>query len=227
DAPRGAGQVTVLAAASLTKPLTSLAEAYEKARPGTAVEVSFGSSTTLAQQISQGADADLFLSAGTAPLEQLGDVTPAATVTVARNTLEIATPPDDPAKVAGLADLARSDVDVVLCAETVPCGTAADEVLARAGVEATVVSREVDVAATLAKITLGEADAAVVYHSDVVSARGSVRGVTIPAAQNTTLDYPMTRFDDEDDDTAAAAFAAYVAGPDGRRVLADAGFLPP
>ncbi|MGL5819291.1 MAG: molybdate ABC transporter substrate-binding protein [Phycicoccus sp.] len=222
--PAVAGEVTVLAAASLTTPLTSLAEAYELANPGTTVEVSFGSSTTLARQISQGADADLFLSAGTGALEQLDDVIPTATATIARNTLEIATPPDDPADIAELADLARPGVEVVLCAETVPCGKAADEVLARAGVEAEVVSREVDVTATLAKVTLGEADAAVVYHSDVVSARGAVRGVTIPAAQNTTLEYPVVRFDES---TAAAAFTAYLAGPEGRRVLGDAGFLPP
>ncbi|MGL5929932.1 MAG: molybdate ABC transporter substrate-binding protein [Dermatophilaceae bacterium] len=221
---RGAGEVTVLAAASLTRPLTSLAEAYETAHPGTTVSLSFGSSTTLAQQISQGADADLLLSAGTGPLERLGDVTPTATATIARNTLEIATPPDDPADVGSLADLAGDDTAVVLCAETVPCGKAADEVLARAGVEANVVSREVDVAATLTKVTLGEADAAVVYHSDVVSAGGAVRGVPIPAAQNTVLAYPLARFGSDD---AAVAFAAYLAGPEAQRTLQDAGFLAP
>ena len=126
--------------------------------------------------------------------------------------------------MASLADLAKADVDVVLCAETVPCGRAADEVLTKAGVRAHVVSREVDVAATLAKVALGEADAAVVYHSDVVSSRGKVRGVEIPAEQNTTLAYPLALFGD---DEAARGFAAFVAGRAGRAALDEAGFLAP
>ena len=216
--------VTVLAAASLTEPFTRLAAAYEGAHPGSTVRVSFGSSTTLARQVAEGADADLLATAGTTALDQLGDVTPTATTTIARNTLEIATPPDDPAGVRSLADLARRDVDVVLCAASVPCGAAADEVLSGAGVVAHVVSREVDVSSTVAKVALGEADAAVVYHSDVVSSGGRVRGVEIPAALNTTLTYPLARFGD---DAATAAFATYLAGPEGRAALADAGFLAP
>ncbi len=218
------GRVTVLAAASLTTPFTALAAAFEQANPGTTVRLSFGSSTTLAQQIAQGADADLFASAGTAALDQLGDATPTDTVTLARNTLEIATPPGNPGGVGTLADLAKPGVDVVLCAATAPCGKAADAVLGQAGVEAHVVSRELDVAATLTKVRLGEADAAVVYHSDVVSAKGQVVGVEIPAAQNTTLEYPLARFGDG---AAARAFAAYLAGPQGRSALRDAGFLAP
>ena len=218
------GEVTVLAAASLTKPLTALADTYEATHPGVTVRLSFGSSTTLAQQVAQGADADLLATAGTAALARLGDEKPTETTTIARNILEIATPPDDPANVASLADLARPDVQVVLCAASVPCGKAAAEVLAKAGIAANVVSREVDVSATLAKVTLGEADAAVVYHSDVVSARGSVRGVEIPADQNTTVTYPLARFGD---DAAARDFAAYVAGPEGLAALTAAGFLAP
>ncbi len=218
------GEVTVLAAASLTEPFSRLAAAFEQAHPGTTVRVSFGSSTTLARQVAEGADADLLATAGTAALDQLGDVRPSATTTIARNTLEIATPEDNRGGVASLDDLARKDVDVVLCASTVPCGKAADEVLAKAGVTANVVSREVDVSATLAKVSLGEADAAVVYHSDVVSAQGKVAGVEIPPARNTTLTYPLARFGD---DPAAAAFAAYLTGPEGRSALTAAGFLAP
>jgi molybdate transport system substrate-binding protein len=218
------GDVAVLAAASLTKPFTALATSFEAAHPGVSVRLSFGSSTTLAQQVAQGADADLLATAGAAALDQLGDEEPTETTTIARNTLEIATPTDDPAGVHALPDLAREDVDVVLCAATVPCGKGADEVLEQAGVVPHVVSREVDVAATLAKVTLGEADAAVVYHSDVVSARGKVAGVEIPAEQNTTLAYPLARFGD---DAAARELAAYLAGPQGRAALAAAGFLAP
>ena len=214
----------VLAAASLKGPMTTLAATYEADHPGTTIRLSFGSSTTLAQQVAQGADVDLLATAGATPLEQLGDAVPASVIAVARNTLEIATPPDDPARVHTLADLARSDVDVVLCAATAPCGAMADNILAVAGVSAHVVSRETDVAATLAKVRLGEADAAIVYHSDVVSAGGAVHGVPIPAAQNITVAYPLARFGE---DPEAADFAAYLLGPDGHRALAAAGFLEP
>ncbi len=218
------GTVTVLAAASLTAPFTALADRYMADHPGTEVRLSFGSSTTLAQQVAQGAPADVLATAGTAAMDQLGDVRPTETVTIAHNTLEIATPPGNPAGVKGLEDLASPDVDVVLCASTVPCGKAADEVLAKAGVEPHVVSREVDVTATLAKVRLAEADAAVVYHSDVASSKGSVEGVEIPEADNTTLAYPLARFGDS---PAVAGFAAYVAGPQGTSALVAAGFLAP
>ena len=220
------GTVTVLAAASLTEPLTELATRYQGDHPGTRVRLSFGSSTKLAQQVAQGAPADLVALAGTAAVEQLPATArdPARRTTIARNTLGIVTPPDDPGSVSGLADLARGDLAVVLCVETAPCGAAADEVLERAGIRANVVSREVDVRSTLAKVSLGEADAAIVYHSDVVTAGDRVRGVPIPGAQNTTLDYPLVRLTDGAD---AAGFATLVSGPHGREVLAAAGFLPP
>lgn len=218
--------LTVLAASSLTDPLTTLARAYEVDHPGVLVRLSFGSSTKLAQQVAQGAPADVVVLAGTAVLEQLPEAArdPSRRTVVARNALEIATPPDDPAGVSSLADLANPAADVVLCVETAPCGSAADDVLERAGVSANVVSREVDVRSTLAKIVLGEADAAIVYHSDVVTAGDQVRGVSIPAAANTTLDYPLVRLTDRADTT---GFADLVAGDAGRRTLADAGFLTP
>lgn len=218
------GEVTVLAAASLARTFTTLAESFEAAHPGVTVRLSFGSSTTLARQVAQGAEVDLFASAGTSALAQLGDVEPTDVVTIARNTLEIATPTGNPDAVTGLRDLAREDLAVVLCASTVPCGEAADEVLGRAGVEANIVSRELDVSATLAKVTLGEADAAVVYASDVVSAAGQVHGVEIPAPQNTTLTHPLARFGD---DAATTAFAAWLTGPEGVSALMRAGFLAP
>lgn len=225
DTPAG-GTVTVLAAASLSEPLTTLAAQFERDHPGVQVRLSVGSSTTLAQQIAEGAPADLFASAGEPALALLppGAVTPDTTQTLARNVLEIATPPDDPGGVAGLADLGRPGLAVVLCASTVPCGAAADRVLHRAGVSPTVVSREVDVKATLTKVTLGEADAAIVYHSDVVTAGDAVRGVEIPPADNVVLAYPLVRLTGDPD---AAAFADYLTGPDGAAALGRAGFLPP
>ena len=219
------GTVTVLAAASLTESFTTLEKEFETAHPGVDVQISFGSSTTLAQQIAQGAQADLYVSAGTKALDQLSPEAKAATPhIIARNKLEIATPPDNPRSVTGLADLANPETAVVLCAETVPCGSAADQVLAKAGVTAHVVSREVDVKATLAKVALGEADAAVVYHSDVATSEGRVHGVEIPDNQNTTLDYPLLILTGND---ATSAFAAYLTGAQGAAALTASGFLTP
>lgn len=220
------GTVTVLAAASLTEPLTELAHDFEQAHPGVSVETSFGSSTTLAQQIAAGAPADLYASAGETALKQVpADLRPASRLsTIARNVLEIATPPGDPAHVSSIRDLSHGDVAVVLCVATAPCGQAADTVLARAGVRAHVVSREIDVKATLAKVRLGEVDAAVVYHSDVVSAGDAVHGVPIPDAVNQTLTYPLLRLGDS---AAARAYATYLASPAGVHVLEQHGFLPP
>ncbi len=218
------GTVTVLAAASLTEALTALAEEYEKDHPGVQVDLSFGSSTTLATQVSEGADADIVALAGTKALDVLPPdaVAGGGQATIARNTMAMATPTDNPGKVDSLDDLADPRLDVVLCADTVPCGAAADEVLTKARVKAHVVSREIDVKATLSKIKLGEADVAVVYHSDVVSAGDTILGVEIPADQNTTLDYPLVWLNQK---THTVGFAAFVASAEGDKVLVEAGFL--
>jgi molybdate transport system substrate-binding protein len=218
--------VVVLAAASLTEPFTALARDYEADHPGVDVALSFGSSTTLAQQVAEGAPADVVAFAGTKALAFLPEDADGrgGRTTIARNTMEIVTPPDNPGRVATLADLARQDLDVVLCASTVPCGAAADEVVAKAGVAPHVVSREVDVKATLAKVRLGEADAALVYHSDVVSAGDAVRGVAIPAGQNTTLDYPLLWLNGREH---TVGFARLVGSGNGVAALTAAGFLAP
>lgn len=219
------GEVVVLAAASLTEPFTAVEKQFEAANPGVDVRISFGSSTTLAKQIAEGADADLYAPAGTKALSLLPDKPAADSLPLlATNILEIATPAGNPAKVTGLPSLAGADVNVVLCAATVPCGAAADQILEKAGVKAHVVSREIDVKATLAKVTLGEADAAIVYHSDVVTAGPKVTGVEIPAEQNTTLKYPLVIRSDTE---ATRAFAALLTGEAGRKALGAAGFLTP
>ena len=223
----GDGTVTVLAAASLTEPLTVLARAYERDHPGARVALSFGSSTTLARQVAEGAPADVAAVAGPAALASLPpDVTGGGggRAVIARNTLAIATPPENPGRITALRDLGRRDLDVVLCASSAPCGAAADRVLRAAGVTPHVVSREVDVKATLAKVRLGEADAAVVYRSDVVTAAGQVAAVEIPAAENTTVDYPMLWLNDDPD---TVGFARLVTGPAGVAALTAAGFLAP
>ena len=215
--------VTVLAAASLTEAFTELATAYEDENPGVTVEVSFGSSTTLAQQIAEGAPADVYASAGTGALAQLpeGYAADGGEEVLARNVLEIAVQQGDPHGITGLADFARDDLDTVLCAETVPCGRAADDAFAAAGITPTPASRELDVKATLAKVKLGEADAALVYRSDIVAADDAVEGVVIPDEENVTLDYPIVWFD-EDEHT--VGFVELLLGDRGQQVLTDLGF---
>ncbi|MEP7035074.1 MAG: molybdate ABC transporter substrate-binding protein [Actinomycetota bacterium] len=217
--------VVVLAASSLTGPLTAMARDFEASHPGTDIRVSFAASSTVVAQVNQGAPADLLALAGraaAAPLDKSRIVGGAPSL--ASNTLEIATPPGNPGNVEAITDLSRPTLKVVLCAATVPCGKAAAKALSFAGVVAHVVSYEIDVKATLAKVQLGEADAAIVYRSDVLSAGGRVHGVLLPASVNQTLDYPLIRLTQ---DPTAAEFASYVLSDQGRKRLRDNGFLTP
>jgi len=218
--------VVVLAASSLTESLTAIAQDFEASHPGTDVQISFAASSTVVTQVNQGAPADLVALAGTSAMGPLDKsrIAKDGTRSMASNTLEIATPPTNPGKVNGITDLSRPTLKVVLCAATVPCGKAAAKALSVAGVVAHVVSYETDVKATLAKVQLGEADAAIVYHSDVVSAGIRVRGVQIPATVNQTLDYPLIRLTD---DPTTVAFMTYVLSEQGRQRLRDHGFLTP
>jgi molybdate transport system substrate-binding protein len=140
---------------------------------------------------------------------------------MAANTLEIATAPGN---VNALADLSRPTLKVLLCATTVPCGKAAVKTLTAAGVAAHVVSYETDVKAALAKVQLGEADAAIVYHSDGVSAGERAHGVQIPASVNQRLDYPTDRLTS---DPTTAELMTCVLSDHGRKRLRDNGFLTP
>ena len=190
--------ITVLAAASLTEPVNALAKTFEQAHPGSTVRVSYGSSTTLVQQVVQGAPADLIALAGTDAVAHLPTAMTAThpPITFAENALEIATPANNPAQVSGLVDLARPGVKVVLCVGTAPCGMAADTALASAGVTAHIVSREIDAKATLAKLRLGEADAGLIYHSDVVAAAGAVTGIPLPSRYAVSVTYALVQLTD-------------------------------
>ncbi|HET7305043.1 MAG TPA: molybdate ABC transporter substrate-binding protein [Segeticoccus sp.] len=217
------GRVTVLAAASLTEAFGAIARQVERDHPGTDVEVSFAASSTIVQQVNQGAPADVIALAGQqamAPLDR-SLLVPHSVRVFARNSLEIATPASNAAHVSGLTDLADPATKVVLCAEEVPCGAAARTTLAKAGVDAHVVSYERDVKAALAKVQLGEADAAIVYHSDVATAGENVRGVPIPPDVNEVLRYPIARLDDA---PAAHAFVRAVLSPEGQQRLRADGF---
>jgi molybdate transport system substrate-binding protein len=222
--PTLTGTVTVLAAASLTESFDQLKKDFEAAHPGVTVETSYGSSATLVQQVDNGAPASLIALAGTSAAAPLDPSLVKGTKTFATNVLEIAVPPSNPGAVTSLADLAKPSVKVVLCADTVPCGKAAKTTMGKAGVVPNVVSKEVDVKATLAKVKLGEADAAVVYHSDVVAAKGSVTGIAIDPTVNTTLTYPVITLAG---DPATAAFVAYLLSGPGLRTLRSFGLGAP
>ena len=216
--------VVVLAASSLTEALAAIAKDFEASHAGTNIQLSFAASSTVVTQVNQGAPADLIALAGTSAMGPLNTsrVAKDGTRSLASNTLEIATPPSNPGNVNAITDLSRPTLKVVLCAATVPCGKAAGRALSAAGVVAHVVSYETDVKAALAKVQLGEADAAIVYHSDLVSAGVRVRGVQIPASVNQTLDYPLVRLTD---DPTTVEFMTYVLSDQGQKHLRDAGFM--
>ena len=222
------GTITVFAAASLKESFTSLGRQFESAHPGTKVAFSFGPSSGLARQITQGAPADVFASASPATMRQVTDAGAAsAPTTFATNVMEIAVPAANPAKVAGLADLARPGVTVALCQASVPCGATATKVLAKARLKVTPVTQEVDVKAVLSKVTLGEVDAGVVYVTDVRSAGHTVRGIPVPEDVNASTSYPIATLRRSENRATAEAFTAFVLSPAGTTALTTAGFTRP
>lgn len=227
-ATRG-GQVTVFAAASLTDAFGDIAAAFETANPGLTVAFNFAGSQQLAGQIVEGAPADVFASASPAQTDVVVAAGLAAhePVDFAGNRLEIAVEPGNPLLITGLADLDRDDIVLVLAAPEVPAGHYAAEALTAAGVEVHPASLDNDVRAALAKVELGEADAAVVYRSDIDAAGEGVEGVTIPEDQNVVATYPVTVLTAARNADAAEAFVAFVMSAAGQQILRDHGFAGP
>ncbi|MET8993220.1 molybdate ABC transporter substrate-binding protein [Nonomuraea wenchangensis] len=224
----GAEEVTVFAAASLTGTFTELGKTFEAAHPGTTVRFNFGSSATLAQQIVQGAPADVFAAASPATMKTVTDASLAASpVTFVRNKLQIAVPKDNPAKVDELKDLTDAKVKVALCAEQVPCGAAAVKALDAAGLKVTPVTLEQDVKATLTKVELGEVDAALVYRTDVIASAGKVTGIEFPEADQAINDYPIATLAKAPAGDLAGQFVDLVLSQQGEDVLTKAGFEAP
>jgi len=222
------GTVTVFAAASLTDAFSEIGEQFEAEHPGTTVAFSFGASSGLAQQIVAGAPADVFAAASPATMRTVTDVASASDPQVfGRNRLQIAVPPDNPGGITGLADFAHPDRTLALCAPEVPCGAAAAQVFAAAGIEPAPDTLEQDVRAALSKVVLGEVDAALVYRTDVLAAGDDVRGIAFPEADRVVNDYPLVALRDAPNPVAADAFVAHVLSSEGQQVLADAGFDRP
>jgi molybdate transport system substrate-binding protein len=229
EAPKVTGDVTVFAAASLTETFTQLGEDFEAANPGTKVKFNFGGSSALAQQLNQGAPADVFASAAPANMKQVTDtktITDAPT-TFVRNKLAIAVPKGNPGKIAGLPDFADADKKIALCAEQVPCGAAAKKVFEAARITAAPDTLEQDVKAVLTKVSLGEVDGALVYQTDVKAAGDEVEGIDFTEADQAVNDYPIAPVAKAPNAAAAKAFIDFVLSGKGRTVLSAAGFVSP
>ncbi|MFF9038314.1 molybdate ABC transporter substrate-binding protein [Streptomyces sp. NPDC014892] len=231
--PAGAGElsgeVIVFAAASLKESFTTLGERFEKEHPGTKVTFSFGGSDALAAGITGGAPADVFASASPrtmAVVTEAGDAS-GTPQTFVRNQLEIATLPGNPDGISSLEDLTDPGLKVVLCDEAVPCGAAAKKALDASELKLTPVSYEEDVKSALNKVVLKEADAAVVYRTDVKTAGEKVEGVEFPESADAINDYPITLLKESKNTGTAKAFIALVRSAEGQKVLTDAGFLKP
>jgi len=225
------GSITVSAAASLTETFTALGKSFEQAHGGTTIQFNFGSSAALVTQIQQGSAADVFASASSKTMDDLvssGNVQGQPTV-FAKNELEIVVKSGNPLGITSLTDLTKAKT-VALCASDAPCGAAADKALQQADVTlpTSQVTRGADVKATLAEVTTGDADAAVVYVTDaktVTSSQGTA--VPIPEAQQVIATYEIAQVKGSKEGELDQAWIAYVTGPEGRAVLARAGFLPP
>ncbi len=224
--------LTVLAAASLTEAFERVGARFGREQ-GVDVRFSFGPSDGLAQQVQAGAPADVFASASPTWMDAVAkDPGIADRVDFARNRLVVVTPADDPAAIRSLGDLARPGVKLVLAAEGVPAGDYAREVLRNAKIArpalANVVSNEEDVKGVIQKVVLGEADAGIVYVTDITPAiRDRVRQLEIPDDVNVIATYPIAVVATSDRRALAARFVRFVAGDVGQAILASFGFLPP
>ncbi len=222
------GEVTVLAAASLTDVIGTVAAGFEAANAGVTVAASFAASSALTAQIREGAPADVFASADEATMDALAGegLLSGSPVVFARNRIAIAVAPGNPLGITGLADLAAPGVVYVAAGPAVPITRYADEALADAEVTVRPVSQEADVRAVLAKVAAGEADAGIVYSTDVAASEGAVTGVELTEV-GIVATYPAAALREASRPDLADAFVAFLAGPVGQRALADAGFAPP
>ena len=220
------GTVTVFAAASLTAAFQEAAEAFQEANPDAEVTLNFAASSALAQQIDEGAPADVFASADEANMTKVVDAGNLAgePEIFATNSLEIIVEPGNPKGITGVAGLAGSGVIYVTTAPEVPIGRYAAQVLEKANVTVTPASLEADVKAVVTKVTSGEADAGIVYATDVTAAGDKADGVTIPADINVIAKYPVGVTKEAANPQAAQAWLEFITGSEGQAILAKYGF---
>jgi molybdate transport system substrate-binding protein len=223
------GDITVFAAASLTDAFNEIGTAFTRANPDAKVTFSFDASSALVQQITQGAPADVFASADTSNMDKLttAGLNGTEPVVFATNLLAIIVPKGNPAGITGVADLAEPDVKVVACAPEVPCGKYASQVFDAAKITVTPVSQEQNVKGVVTKVTAGEADAGIVYITDVMAAGDKAEAVAIPTDINVVARYPIASVKASTHADVDQAFIDFVLGPDGQQILAKYGFMAP
>jgi molybdate transport system substrate-binding protein len=223
------GTLNVLAAASLTEVFTDLAKDFEKSHPGVKVKLAFDSSATLAEQVNQGAPADVLATADTDTMKTVVDQdgTDGDPEVFASNHLVMAVPPGNKAGITSINDLDKPGVKYVVCVDTAPCGKLAVKVLAASGVTAKPASEEVDVKATLSKVELDEADAGLVYASDIVTAGDKVQKVDLPTDKENLNTYPIAALSGARKPTLAKEWVDLVLSSKGQQALANAGFGKP
>jgi molybdate transport system substrate-binding protein len=223
------GDLNIFAASSLTDAFNEEKTKLESANSGLSITNNFAGSQALVTQIQQGAPADVFASASDTNMQTLVDAGLVDTPQIfAKNKLEIAVAPGNPKNIKNLADTEKSGVTLVLADPTVPAGKYARQAYEQAGLpEPKPASNELDVKAVLTKLTTGEADAVVVYVTDVQAAGDTVEGVAIPDNQNVVATYPIAVVKASKNAEAARAYVAEIVGADGQTELKSKGFLPP
>jgi molybdate transport system substrate-binding protein len=220
------GSIIVFGASSLTQTFTSLAASFEAANPGVSVKTDFAGSGALVTQIQQGAPADVFAAAAPAPMTTLStaNLLDGTASYFASNTLEIAVPPSNPANITDFADLAKPGVTLVICAATEPCGASSIAMEKVEGVTLNPVALEPAVANVLTAVSSGQADAGLVYKTDVLGSHGTVKGITFADAPKVVNEYPIAVLKESTNKKVAEAFVAYVESAKGQAVLKAAGF---
>jgi molybdate transport system substrate-binding protein len=220
------GEIKVFAAASLTAAFTRIGEQFTAANGGTKVTFNFAGSQALATQVQQSAPADVFASADIPNMDKVKDLV-GTPQNFASNQLQIVVEQGNPKNIQGLDDLANADLKVVLAAPEVPAGKYAAEALGKADVTVKPVSEEDNVKAVVTKVSLGEADAGIVYVTDVTAGGDKVEGVDIPEDLNVLATYPIATVKASQAQDQAQAFMDLVLSADGQQVLKEHGFLPP
>lgn len=222
----GTTELKVLAAASLTESFQQFEKRFEDEHDGVDVKLSFGSSTTLAEQANEGAPGDVLATADKASMDLAVDGGSAGDPTeFTANALVLVVPADNPAGITGFDDFA--DSDWVRCDDDVPCGRLAASLLEENQVTHEPVSREIDVKSVLAKVSSGEADAGFVYASDAVAAGDDVRTFPVPGAEKHPNPYFIATLEQSEDSGLADEWLELVSSDEGQQVLADAGFSTP
>lgn len=219
-----ASTITVSAAASLTDVFSDIGAAFTEQYPDIQIRFNFAGSSTLAEQITAGAPVDVFASASSVSMDKAIDVLDDP-IDFASNSLAIAVPPTNPANITNLADLADRSVTLVICNSPVPCGAATQQLFERAGLDVTPASLEPDVRAVLTKVITDEADAGIVYRTDIAAAGDQIASVEIPSGDNVVTVYPIAVT--KNARPRAQIFVDFVLGDSGQEILRGWGFGSP